>query len=359
MIKNKPTRLPPFTIGGDAYQKIDEICSPYGRSAVMIGGETALAQAQAKIRHGCSLALTGAFVFGKEASYENVEALLIQPAVREADMIFAVGGGKALDTAKCTADRLGKPVFTFPTIASTCAASTSVSIMYQPDGRFLGPQFYEQAPVHVFIDTEILAAAPERYLWAGLGDSLAKYLESEMSSRAEAVPAYIAEGVALAKEGYEVILSCGRQALQANRAGTADEAFAKTAQAVISTIGYASIRLTADRVIDYNTGLAHAVFYAMTAYEHIEKEHLHGEVVALGCLILALVDRQTEFERLYAFNRWCRLPTQMEDLSFTPSMTQALLPKIAAMPDIAHSPYPISVNMLKEAFEELKIKNNI
>lgn len=54
MIKNKPTRLPPFTIGGDAYQKIDEICSPYGRSAVMIGGETALAQAQAKIRHGCS-----------------------------------------------------------------------------------------------------------------------------------------------------------------------------------------------------------------------------------------------------------------------------------------------------------------
>jgi len=51
-------------------------------------------------------------------------------------MVFGVGGGKALDTVKCLCITDDKPVFTFPTIASNCAASTSVSIMYNSDGTF-------------------------------------------------------------------------------------------------------------------------------------------------------------------------------------------------------------------------------
>ena len=49
------------------------------------------------------------------------------PLVQQADMIFAIGGGKSTDTGKC----LGKlkavnkiPVFSFPTIASNCSACT-------------------------------------------------------------------------------------------------------------------------------------------------------------------------------------------------------------------------------------------
>ena len=45
-------------------------------------------------------------------------------------------GGKALDTVKCLCITDDKPVFTFPTIASNCAACTSVSIMYNEDGTF-------------------------------------------------------------------------------------------------------------------------------------------------------------------------------------------------------------------------------
>ena len=52
-------------------------------------------------------------------------------------MVFGVGGGKALDTVKCLCITDDKPVFTFPTIASNCAACTSVSIMYNSDGTFL------------------------------------------------------------------------------------------------------------------------------------------------------------------------------------------------------------------------------
>lgn len=46
-------------------------------------------------------------------------------------MIFGMGGGKALDTAKGAGYEAGLPVFTFPTIAATCAATTALSVVYK------------------------------------------------------------------------------------------------------------------------------------------------------------------------------------------------------------------------------------
>ena len=89
-------------------------------------------------------------------------------------MVFAVGGGKAIDTCKCLCIECEKPVFTFPTIASNCAACTSVSIMYHENGTFFKPHFFTHPAAHAFIDTQIIAAAPYRYLWAGIGDTYAK-----------------------------------------------------------------------------------------------------------------------------------------------------------------------------------------
>ena len=61
---------------------------------------------------------------------------------------------------------------------------------------------------------------------------------------------------------------------------------------IVVTTGIASIFLTKDFTPDYNSGLAHAVFYAMTAYPVIEQRHLHGEVVGFGVLLALLVDHQ-------------------------------------------------------------------
>ncbi len=344
--------FPTYTVGEAAYDQIDRVCASYGKRAVIIGGHKALAAAEAAIRR-CSLTITGTLYYGGEATYENVDALIARPESAEADMIFAVGGGKALDTAKCLAVKTGKPVFTFPTIASTCAAATSVSIMYHPDGRFREPFFFEHPPAHIFICPSILVSAPVRYLWAGMGDSIAKYLESEMSSRGEAVPDYIEAGVRYAKDAYETILDSGVRALAANRTGRVEEDFAETVKAVIVTVGKASILLCHDRVIDYNTGLAHAVYYAMTAYPHVEAEHLHGEVVAFGCLVLALVDQSDAFERLYNFNRWCDLPTNLDAFDLTPEMRAELSGRVLEMKDIEHGPYQITERMLETAFAKL------
>ena len=83
--------------------------------------------------------------------------------------------------------------------------------------------------------------------------------------------------------------------------------------------GIASIFLTKDYTPDYNSGLAHAIFYALTAYPVIEERHLHGEVVAFGILIALLVDGQKEeFEKIYELNKSIGLPTRLSDIEITP-----------------------------------------
>ncbi len=48
-MENYSLHLPSYSIGEDVYQKIGEICTPFGTKAVVIGGEKAMAAAKEKI----------------------------------------------------------------------------------------------------------------------------------------------------------------------------------------------------------------------------------------------------------------------------------------------------------------------
>ena len=47
----------------------------------------------------------------------------------------------------------------------------------------------------------------------------------------------------------------------------------------------------AKEYVVYNGGIAHALFYGLTKRKHIEKGHLHGEVVSYGTLVNLMVDK--------------------------------------------------------------------
>ena len=353
--------LPSYSIGSDVYNKIESVCLPYGTGVVVVGGRTAMEKALPKLQtaiEGTDIHILENLWYGGEASYENVDMLAATQSVKEADMIFAVGGGKATDTAKALADVTGKPVFTFPTIASNCSACTSVSIMYKPDGSFLKPYFFRKPPAHAFIDTQIIADSPDRYMWAGIGDTYAKYFESSVSSRDEAVSHYIRLGVTNSLMCYEPMLKYGRQALEDMRMGKFSPEFEQVVLSIIVSTAIASILLTADHIIDYNTGLAHAIFYALTSYPHIEERHLHGEVVGYGVLVLLLVDGDEEnFRKLFDFNKSIGLPTRLSDIELTVDEIPALVKATLAMRDIEHNPYVITEDMLTDAFNRLEELN--
>ena len=198
-LENDEVHLPSYSIGNTIYDKIVPVCESYGKTVLVIGGRQALDAALDKIRAAVeqtNLKIIGVELFGQDCTYANVERLRAMPIYHEADMVFGVGGGKALDTVKCLCITDDKPVFTFPTIASNCSACTAVSIMYNEDGTFLKPNFFVRPAMHAFIDTEIIAKAPCRYMWAGMGDTYAKFYEATISSRDERLEHLSAVGVA-------------------------------------------------------------------------------------------------------------------------------------------------------------------
>ena len=354
--------LPSYTIGEDVYENIGPICAAYGTTAVVIGGHRAIEAAKKAICEGAEsgkIRILDFVWYGGECSYENLEMLKANETVQRVDMIFAVGGGKATDTAKALAEQMEKPVFTFPTIASNCSACTSVSIMYHPDGTFLKPYFLRKPPVHAFIDLGIIAKSPERYMWAGMGDTYAKYFESTVSSRGEHLKHYVGLGVTISQMCLNPILEYGEKAMEDNRAGRVSEELAQTVLAIVVSTALTSILVTQDRIIDYNTGLAHAIFYALTSFPQIEEGHLHGEVVGFGVLILLLVDGQKEmFEKMYAFNKSVGLPTSLADVEITDEALPQVIEKTIQMKDIDHNPYPVTAELLEKAFAQLEEKNS-
>ena len=227
--------------------------------------------------------------------------------------------------------------------------------MYNEDGTFLKPHFFVRPVMHSFIDTEIIAQAPSQYMWAGIGDTYAKYYEAAISSRDERLEHFTALGVAVSVMCRNPLLEYGPKALEDHRKGLCTYDVEQVVLAIVVTTGIASIFLTKDFTPDYNSGLAHAVFYAMTSYPVIEERHLHGEVVGFGVLLALLVDQQyDEFEKIYQLNKAIGLPISLEDIEITQKQWEECVKRIPDMSDIAHYPYRVTEEMLTEAMSKLK-----
>lgn len=137
MPKNYTVTLPHYSVGPSCYDELGQVTRFYGRTAAVVGGETALAKAGPALKAGFEKAgvkLTEWTVYGKDSTNANVEKIVNNPKVQEADLLFGVGGGRAIDTVKTAADILGKPFFSVPTVSSNCAPVSAIAVIYKDDG---------------------------------------------------------------------------------------------------------------------------------------------------------------------------------------------------------------------------------
>ncbi|MDY3868063.1 MAG: iron-containing alcohol dehydrogenase family protein [Pyramidobacter sp.] len=351
----KRTLFPGYTVGTDAYDDIPAICAPHGTKAVIIGGHRAMAAAADAIcraAEGSSIKIIDRQWYGGEASVENIERLKAIQTVKDADMIFAVGGGKAIDTCKVLAQRTNRPFFTFPTIASTCASCTSLGILYHPDGSLREYSFSKIPPEHIFINTQVIAEAPEKYLWAGIGDTMAKHYESTTSSRGMTPEHSDAMGITMSSMCAVPMTRWGVAAMEACRNNTVTDELTEVILGIIVSTGLVSNFVQ----VDYTTGAAHAVYNGFTILPEIEEHHhLHGEIVSYGILILLLMDkRMDEFEKIYAFNKKMGLPTSLADLDTTIDRIPMVAEKALKGIDVRVYPYPVTHEMIVSAVKELE-----
>lgn len=349
----------PYTVGPDSYKSVPEYCGRCGRTAVVIGGETAIREARPKLDAaiaGSEIEILDYIVYGKECTDENAEKMERMEQVKAADMLFLVGGGKAVDTGKLVGIALDKPFFGFPTIASNCAASSAVSIVYNPNGSFNRFQFMDEPARHVFIDTDIIARAPRVYLWAGIGDTYAKYYEVAISARDEMLEHYMAMGVNMSRMCMQTIVDYGTKALEDNDKGIASYELEQAALAIIITTGWVSMLVSKNKTMDYNGGVAHAFFYGLCNLPKFDENHLHGVVVGFGVLILLTMDgREEECEKMKAFNRTVGLPTKLSEIDVTLEQVASCAESMTHDEDLEHYPYKVTAEMIVEAARKLDV----
>ena len=99
------------------------------------------------------------------------------------DLVVGVGGGKIHDSAKAAAYYQGAPVVIIPTIASTDAPCSALSVIYSETGVFERYLFLNSNPDLVLVDTDIIAAAPSRLLVSGMGDAPVSYTHLDVYKR--------------------------------------------------------------------------------------------------------------------------------------------------------------------------------
>lgn len=349
--------LPNYSVGEDVFKLIPEICKKYGKEVVFIGGKTAMEKSKPyleKALANSNIIIKGFLWYGGDATYENAEALAKNKLVIESDMIFAVGGGRAIDTGKYVRELTKKPFFTIPTIAATCAAITKNSVMYYPNGEQRNLYFYKETPIHSFINTKIIAEAPEEYLWAGIGDTIAKYFESDFSARGDILDHSNSMGIRLGKLCWSEIKQYGEKAYKDCKNNIVSSELESVVLANIVTTGIVSGTIIHKY---YNAGLAHALYYAFTILPQIEEKHLHGEVVAYGVLVLAMLDeeyRKKYLDDLIEFYRKIKLPLKLRDLDVDIKEIIPVIEKGIETGEVEHSPYEIGFEKIKDAIEKLE-----
>ena len=103
------------------------------------------------------------------------------------DAVIGMGGGKTLDTAKAIGYYMKVPVLIAPTIASSDAPCSRLSVLYKENGEFEKYLPLPANPNIVLMDTEIISQAPVRFLSAGIGDALATYYEAAACAQSNAL----------------------------------------------------------------------------------------------------------------------------------------------------------------------------
>lgn len=348
-------RLSNYSLQTKGYGELPGVCSDYGfKKLVLVGGKKALLASEGLIREALAntdIQILGSFVYGEECTMDNVNKLLEKQEVRDADVICAIGGGKAIDTCKVLGVEAGKKVFSFPTICSNCAASTAIAVVYNNDGSFSHYDTRMQAPYHVFISTEVIAKAPEIYMWAGVGDGLSKEAEVRFATEGLSLDTRASLGLAIAKSCEKPFLTYGKAAIEDTKANIPSEAVEKVAMDVLISTGYVS-NLTNSESYYYNSSLAHAFYNATTSIKR-EGKFEHGEVVSFGVMVLhAYRDNEADLRKIGEFNKSVGLPTKLADINLDYSHLDQLTEKAQETTEWQKSEKELSAQKFKEAIKK-------
>jgi glycerol dehydrogenase len=255
-----------------------------------------------------------------------------------------------LDTARAVASGLALPVVNCPTIASSDAPCSALSVLYTDEGVFEQYRIYRRNPDLVLVDTDVIAKSPARFLTAGMGDALATWFEAKAcaASRVKNMRggASTISALALAELCYKTLLADGAAALEALHGQECTPALERLVEAntLLSGLGFESSGLAA----------AHAIHNGLTIATATHP-YMHGEKVAFGVLAQLMLESQSQavVDEVLTFSSTVGLPLTFADIGMdnpAPDLLDQVASRSAAAGETIHNePFPVNARSVVEA----------
>jgi len=253
--------------GPGALEKTPEVIPPSGRVLIITGKSSTRKYAERVaelLKQNCEI-----------ISYDQVE--LEKPGF---DLVIGIGGGRPLDMAKVYSYIHKKPFVAIPTSASHDGiASPYVSFSLTQRFSKYGKIF--SSPVAIIADTSIILSAPSRLLKAGIGDLLGKIIavrDWQLAHRLKGEE-YSEYAAHLSLTSYKIAVGNAQKIKNFIR----EEDVRVLVKALIGC-GVAMGIAGSSRPC---SGSEHLFAHAIEARVEKEDEVVHGELVALGTIIMA------------------------------------------------------------------------
>ena len=268
-----------YVQGKGAIHQLGEYLKPIGSNPLLVADDLVWGL----VGHDIEASLKNAGLpvqresFGGMPTAREVDRIVEVIKRTGADVAVAVGGGSVIDTVKAAGFLAGIRWANCPTVASTDAPCSALSVIYTENGEFEEYRFFPRNPDLVLVDSQVVARAPVELLVAGVGDALATWLEARATSRSNSntmaggLPTLT--GTALAQLSWDVLWDNALPAVDAVRDNEVTPAVEKVIEAntLLSGLGFESGGLAA----------AHAIHNGLTA---VGATHglAHGQKVNIG-----------------------------------------------------------------------------
>lgn len=293
--------------------------------------------------------------FGTYATAAEVDRLAREIDELGADVIVGIGGGSTIDAVKAAGHLRGIRWVSVPTVASTDAPCSALSVIYTEDGAFEEYRFFPHNPDLVLVDTGLVANAPVKFLVAGVGDALATWIEARAVAEANAstmaggLP--LVTGTALAQLSWDILWENALPAIDAVKNHLVTPAVEKVVEAntLLSGLGFESGGLAA----------AHAIHNGLTAAPQTHGL-THGQKVNIGSVTqLVLEGAPTEeIEEFVRFTTRVGLPNTLTEIGLTTAdvhdLTRVAEAATVEGETIHAMPFPVRVPELVDALRSIE-----
>ena len=238
-----------------------------------------------------------------------------------ADVAVALGGGGTINAVKAAGYLAGIRWANCPTVASTDAPCSALSVIYTEEGEFEEYRFFPRNPELVLVDSQLVANAPVAFLIAGVGDALATWLEArataQSNSKTMAGGLPTVTGTALAQLSWDVLWESALPAIDAVMDNQVTPAVEKVIEAntLLSGLGFESGGLAA----------AHAIHNGLTA---VPMTHglMHGQKVNIGSVTQLVLEGAptSDIRDFIEFTTRVGLPNTLTEVGLRPDDSDSL-----------------------------------